>query len=211
VTARSKTLNGETAHPVGASTLRPARGHAPPVITLRAITSENWRAALDLVIAPEQMPLVSGSPAPVALALAKAFIRPGGSTVLPYGAYAGEQIVGFFALIHEAGRADRCWLNHFFIDSRHQRQGYGSAALRAIVDMLGEQCPQCRTVNLTVNPRNDAAQQLYQRFGFVDTGEEAYGEPWYRLELIASSDGRCAETDTGHEPSPQTNAPQAGR
>ncbi len=119
----------------------------------------------------------------MALALAKAYIKPGGANVAPFGIYADDQIVGFFVLVHEPGRTDRCWINHFFIDSRQQRRGYGYAALQAIVDMLRTQYPQCRSVNLTVNPRNLAAQQLYQRFGFADTGALAYGEPWYRLEL----------------------------
>jgi diamine N-acetyltransferase len=211
MTVRGNGADGERSRPAGTSERRRAPQHTPPIITLRAITSDNWRAALALNIAPEQMPFVSDSPAPVAIALAKAFIRPGGATVLPYGIYAGAQLVGFLALIHEAGRTDRCWINHFFIDSRQQREGYGSAALRALVGMLGEQCPQCRSVNLTVNPRNDAAQKLYQRFGFVDTGEEAYGEPWYRLALVASSDGRNADTDRGHEPGPRANAPHTER
>jgi len=157
--------------------------HDNPIVIVRAITSDNWRAALGLTVSPEQLPFISDSPAPVALALAKAFVQPGGITVAPFGIYAREQIVGFFALIYELGRSDRCWINHFFIDSRQQRRGYGSAALHAIVAMLRTQYPQCRSVNLTVNPSNHAAQHLYRGFGFGDTGEMAYGEPWYRLSL----------------------------
>ncbi len=162
---------------------RTPRDHDAPIVTVRAITSENWRAALDLAVSPEQLPFISDSPAPVALALAKAFVQPGGIRVAPFGIYTREQIIGFFALIHEFGRSDRCWINHFFIDSRQQRRGYGNAALRAIVAMLRMQYPQCRSVNLTVNPSNHAAQHLYRGFGFGDTGEMAYGEPWYRLSL----------------------------
>jgi diamine N-acetyltransferase len=160
-----------------------SRGPDAPLVTLRAIRSDNWRAALALTVLPEQLPFISDSPAPVALALAKAFVQPGNMTVTPLGIYAGDQIIGFFALLHEPGRGDRCWIIHFLIDSRHQRRGYGSAALHAIVAMLKEQYPHCQSVNLTVNPSNHAAQHLYRRFGFVETGEEAFGEPWYRLPL----------------------------
>jgi diamine N-acetyltransferase len=161
----------------------PASERDAPVVTIRPITSDNWRAALDLSVSPEQLPFVSGSPAPVALALAKAYIRPGGTAVTPFGIYAAEQIVGFFALMQEPGRADRCWINHLLIDSRYQRRGYGSAALRAIVGLLREQYPRCASINLTVSPCNHAAAHLYRRFGFVATGELAWGEPWYRLPL----------------------------
>jgi diamine N-acetyltransferase len=153
------------------------------MVSVRPITSDNWRAALALTVSPDQLPFVSGSPAPVALALAKAYIRPGGTTVTPFGIYAAEQIVGFFALLHEPGRADRCWLNHLLIDCRYQRRGYGSAALGAIVGLLGEQYPRCESLNLTVSPGNDAAARLYRRRGFVATGELVDGEAWYRLPL----------------------------
>ncbi len=102
---------------------------------------------------------------------------------MPFGIYVYEQIVGFFALIYAPARRDHYWINHFFIDSRHQRRGYGSAALRALVAVLRAQHPQCHSVNLTVNPSNHAAQHLYRRCGFADTGEVADGEPWYRLRL----------------------------
>lgn len=176
-------MEGELTQVAQESGQCPPSDRDAPIVTVRAITSDNWRAALDLTVSPEQLPFVSGSPAPVALALAKAYIKPGGTAVTPFGIYADEQIVGFFALIHERGRDDRCWINHLLIDSRYQRRGYGSAALRAIVGMLREQYPQCGSINLTVSPCNHVAAHLYRRFGFIETGELAYDEPWYRLPL----------------------------
>jgi len=183
VNAARNPMEGELTQVTQESGQSPPSDRDAPIVTVRAITSDNWRAALDLTVSPEQLPFVSGSPAPVALALAKAYIKPGGTAVTPFGIYAEEQIVGVFALIHEPGRADRCWINHLLIDSRYQRRGYGSAALHAIVGMLREQYPQCGSINLTVSPCNHVAAHLYRRFGFVATGDLAYGEPWYRLTL----------------------------
>jgi len=154
-----------------------------PPITLRDITQENWRDALALTLDPAQLPFVSGTTYPVALALAKAYIRPGGLPVAPFGIYAGDRLVGFFALTYEPGSADRYLLMHFLIDRYHQRCDYGAEALHALVALLRERFPTCESVSLTVHPDNHPARHLYTRFGFEDTETLLFGEPCYRLRV----------------------------
>ncbi len=152
-------------------------------VLLRDITAENWREALTLSLDPAQLPFVSDTACPVALALAKAYIRPGGLTVTPFGIYAGCTMVGFFALAYEPGSANRYLLMHFLIDRRHQRRGYGLGALQALVVLLHDRFPDCVSLDLTVHPDNHPAQVLYTRFGFEDTGSLLFGEPYYRLVM----------------------------
>lgn len=66
-------------------------------------------------------------------------------------------------------------LRAFFIDARWQGQGLGSAALRALLADLATRYPDARQLALTVSCNNDAAQALYRRHGFVDSGELYHG------------------------------------
>ncbi|MFC4620203.1 hypothetical protein ACFO4N_15940 [Camelliibacillus cellulosilyticus] len=63
-------------------------------ISLRKITFENWREALKLSVTPEQQQYVAAVTPPVAIALAKAYVRPGGKMVEPYAIYHFNQMVG---------------------------------------------------------------------------------------------------------------------
>jgi diamine N-acetyltransferase len=157
-------------------------------VTLKQITRDNWREAIALSVHPDQERFVAGMSPPVALALAKAYVRPSGMPVVPFAIYADERMVGFWSLTYEPGSADNYWINHFLIDRRYQGRGYGKAALAAIVAMLNDQHPLCRSVGLTVHPDNHVAQRLYQSFGFVDTQEIVYGELFYRLALGDSTE-----------------------
>jgi diamine N-acetyltransferase len=56
-------------------------------VELRKINSGNWREALGLSVFDDQLKFVASVSPPVAIALAKAYIRPDGRTVDPYGIY----------------------------------------------------------------------------------------------------------------------------
>src|SRR5689334_17316135 len=83
-------------------------------IAIRAVTSENWREALGLSVRPEQQRFISEYSPIAAIALAKAYVRPGGMIWAPYAIYADATMVGFFALAYEPDTTDQYWLFHFF-------------------------------------------------------------------------------------------------
>ncbi|WP_200804352.1 GNAT family N-acetyltransferase [Actinacidiphila paucisporea] len=60
------------------------------------------------------------------------------------------------------------WLEHFYLDPRHQGRGLGSAVLRTLLDRADEQHV---TVHLNVL-QGSAARRLYERHGFVVTAED---------------------------------------
>lgn len=155
-------------------------------VSLRPITAENWRAALELAVAPEQQRFVADHAPIAAIALAKAYVRAGGATWAPYGIYAGETLVGFVALAHAPDTPDECWVFHFFVDQRHQGRGYGTAALRCLIELVSREHPACRSLRQVVHPQNRAAQRLYTAAGFRPTGGERWGEPEYALALPAA-------------------------
>ncbi|HEY6540857.1 MAG TPA: GNAT family N-acetyltransferase, partial [Ktedonobacteraceae bacterium] len=117
-----------------------------------------------------------------AIALAKAYIRPGGLTWIPYAFYTDAAMIGFAELAYEPGSEENYWLFHFFIDSHYQGQGYGKQALQTLLQFIKEQFVECRAIYITVHPENERAIRLYTMAGFQPTGEERWGEPIYRLK-----------------------------
>jgi diamine N-acetyltransferase len=152
-------------------------------ITLREVTRENWRAALELSVRPDQQRFIADYSPVTAIALAKAYVHAEGMVWLPYGIYADDRLVGFFELAYQPGNPDQCWIYHFFIDQREQGKGYGKAALHTVIHSVKECHPACRSIRLIVHPDNVSAQRLYLGAGFQATGEEMYGEPVYALAL----------------------------
>lgn len=157
-----------------------------PDITICEVTRDNWQAALRLAVYPEQQRFIADYTPIVAIALAKAYIRPGGLTWLPYAFYAGTTMIGFAELAYEPGSAENYWLFHFFIDSHFQGQGYGKQALQTLLHFVKEHFVECRAIYITVHPENERAIHLYTAAGFQATGEDRWEEPVYKLSLLTS-------------------------
>jgi diamine N-acetyltransferase len=152
-------------------------------LSLREVTRENWRAALDLAVLPEQQRFIADSVPVAAIALAKAYIRPAGLVWVPYAFYADTEMVGFTELAYEPESVDNYWIFHFFIDHRLQGRGYGKAALRLFLQFVQDHHPQCQALRLTVHPENEHAQHLYTSMGFQPTGDTLNDESVYRLSF----------------------------
>ena len=150
---------------------------------LQEVTRENWRAALRLAVYPEQQRFIAEHVPIAAIALAKAYIRPGGLIWVPYAFYDNQEMVGFTELAYEPESKENYWIFHFFIDRHYQRRGYGKRALHLFLQFIKEHHPQCQAIQLTVHPENVSAQHLYTDAGFLLTGAELGYEPVYRLAV----------------------------
>jgi diamine N-acetyltransferase len=139
-----------------------------------------------LTVHPDQQCFVADYAPIAAIALAKAFIRPGGLIWKPYAIYVGAALVGFAELAYAAGSLDCYWIYHFFIDRRYQGKGYGKAALRALIDLVKAQHLCCQQIKLTVHPQNRRALALYTGFGFRPTGATLCEELVYALRVRAA-------------------------
>ena len=64
-----------------------------------------------------------------------------------------------------------CWLGGVLVDAAHQGRGYGRAAVREALSVLGER-PSASGFALSYDPENSVARGLYASLGFVETGEE---------------------------------------
>jgi diamine N-acetyltransferase len=152
-------------------------------LSLQEVTREHWHATLELAVFPEQQHFIAAYVPIAAIALAKAYIRPGGLVWVPYAFYANTQIVGFTELAYEPESLDNYWIFHFFIDRHYQGRGYGKEALHLFLQFIRNHHPQCQALHLTVHPENAHAQHLYTSAGFQPTGALFSGEPVYRLSL----------------------------
>ncbi|MGF7014935.1 GNAT family N-acetyltransferase [Ornithinibacillus bavariensis] len=148
-------------------------------ICIRLITSDNWREALELSVHDEQQRFVASVNPPVAIALAKAYIKPGGKMVEPYGIYNQNKMVGFFNLHYTPDSKDDYWLFHFFIDKRFQRRGLGRKALNELIRHIKNSNPSCNRLNLTVHPENEAGRLFYLKFGFSEDNTMTFDEPTF--------------------------------
>ncbi len=148
-------------------------------LVIQPVTRDNWRAMLDLAVAPEQQRFVAGY-APVALVgLAKAYVQPGGRLWLPLAFYDGDRPLGFVMLAADADQPEAVWIYHFFIDQRYQGQGVGQAAAALLVAHITAAYPTAERVYLTVHPENRRGQRLYLSAGFRPAGETVDDEPVY--------------------------------
>ena len=150
------------------------------MVTLREITRENWREALQLSVHPDQQRFVADYQPIVLVGLAKAYVSPLGLTWLPYAIYADAVLVGLLALVLNVDHSDDCWVFHFFVDQRFQNKGYGKAALIELINVVNQTQPGYAGISLVVHPENHVARHLYASVGFKPTGAERWEQPEYR-------------------------------
>ncbi|SIE62388.1 Spermine/spermidine acetyltransferase [Mycobacteroides abscessus subsp. abscessus] len=71
------------------------------------------------------------------------------------------------------------------IGHQYQGQGYSGPVLKAVIDEMAESM-ECSEIYITVIHNNDKAIKMYEKAGFVPTGEVEEGhhpEPVYCLKL----------------------------
>ncbi|GAB4516860.1 MAG: GNAT family N-acetyltransferase [Anaerolineae bacterium] len=142
-------------------------------VTLRDITSENWRECAALQAA-DDLPI-----APNAHALAQACYEPD-QHLVPLGVYAGGQMVGF-AMYGTPGDAPLYAITHLMID---QRFGgiYERAALEVLIKRLSA-LPDCDMIFASYPPEHSRLAALYGSVGFVDEGMRSGSDVVVRLPI----------------------------
>jgi len=149
------------------------------------IDRKNWRVALEVRVADDQLRFVADHQ-PIALViLAKSYVGAGGWEWEPLAYETGTvtateagEVVGVLGLAYGSAGAQ---LVNLAIDHRHQRSGLGAAAMMAVIERVRVR-PR-RFLSLAVHPDNHAAQGLYRKVGFTPTGELQGGEPVWAIDL----------------------------
>lgn len=135
-------------------------------VDLKPITESNFIDAFNLKLAPGQEEFVSH---PIR-SLAQAYVYR--TQCQPFGIYADEKMVGYVMVIYDYDIPEYdIW--HMMIDESEQGKGYGSKALDLLIDYIKTKpFGDSDRVTLTCNKKNPQAQKLYEKKGFVLTGNE---------------------------------------
>ena len=146
------------------------------MLRLVEIDRYNYLPVLDLRVSPEQESLVASNQ----YSLAQAYAQP---ECVPLALYAENRPVGFamYALDEDD---HQYWIYRLMIDQRHQRKGYGRAAMELLIDRIrGLSDEEHTCVFISFEPENQIARRLYESLGFLPDGRIMYGEVVYRLAL----------------------------
>jgi diamine N-acetyltransferase len=102
----------------------------------------------------------------------------------PFAIQCDERIVGFTMFAFDDDYEDpndRYWLWRFMIDNNLQGKGYGTAALRVIIQYFRDH--GANNIRLSTKETNTMALSLYRKAGFRETGEMNGEEIVLQLDL----------------------------
>ena len=133
------------------------------VVSLREMTSENFKPVLNLGVTPDQQRFIATNDRSIAEAhfSDQAWYR---------AIYADEEPVGFVMVADEfcGTKADpdqNCGLWRFMIDAHYQRMGFGTKALELVVEHVRSH-PDAEILLMSYIPANRAAENFFMKFGF---------------------------------------------
>ena len=145
-------------------------------IEFRKITEENFKAIIDMK-QPEGQNFVASN----AVSLAQAWLYYENHDVYPFAIYHEDCVVGFMMLDEDLEeRSMTIW--RIMIAMEHQNKGYGTQALKNIIDLIKES-GKYDAITLDYVIGNEHAKHIYEKLGFVPTGEISDGEVVMRLDL----------------------------
>ena len=101
----------------------------------------------------------------------------------PFAICGDGKVIGFTMFAFEEDYEDpndRTWLWRFMIDEASQGKGYGTAALKRIIQYFRDH--GANNIRLSTKESNTNALAMYRRAGFRDTGE------WNGEEIVLQLD-----------------------
>ncbi|MBQ6542177.1 MAG: GNAT family N-acetyltransferase [Lachnospiraceae bacterium] len=134
------------------------------MIRLTEITEENWLEAASLSVKEEQKAFLA--PAVGIIARGYVYRNCGGRVIV----IQNDDVIVGLALVREFTDIPLGYdLQQFMIDGRYQGRGYGSAALKLILDELHAEAHYDH-VEVCVKKADTEAIRLYEKHGFTDSG-----------------------------------------
>lgn len=127
------------------------------MINLKVINEDNFLDAFQLKLADEQEKYVSNH----IRSLAQAYVYR--KQCQPFGIYDGDEMVGYVMVIYDYDIPEYdIW--HMMIDASRQGRGYGSEALRLVLEYIKTKpFGDSNRVTLTCNKDNQVALELYHK------------------------------------------------
>ena len=102
-----------------------------------------------------------------------------GNPVYPFAICLDKKVIGFVMIGHDDydDEEDPEFLKNYFIwrfmiDKKYQGKGYGKEALKLALEFIKtEPCGEAKACFLSYELENEAARNLYKKFGFVELHE----------------------------------------
>ena len=134
------------------------------MVKLIGVTEDNWMDIAALSVREHQKDYV----APAIGILARGYVYRGCNAKIY--AFENDGVIVGTALVREFTDEPPGYdLQQFMVDARYQNKGYGSQALRLILDKLRAE-NHYDHVELCVKKADTEAIHLYEKYGFVDSG-----------------------------------------
>ena len=149
------------------------------VVRLQEIDETNWMEVVLLTTQEDGVPRICEEfVTSNALSIVQALYE---QTWTVKAVYCGRKPVGFvmYGFCEEQNYYE---ILRLMIDYNHQGKGFGSIALRLVIEER-EEIEDCEEIYLRVNPKNETGKKIYEKNGFVNTGQMIGGEELYCLEL----------------------------
>jgi diamine N-acetyltransferase len=144
-------------------------------IRLKEIDKDNWQECIQLKVQESQVNYIPSN----LYSVAEAQFEDG---IKLLGIFLEETMVGFASyILDDQGDMN---LYKFMIDQVHQGKGYGKAALLVLMEQIKKDAVK-KEVWLSLHPDNEAAIQLYKKYGFEQesTGLEAEDEIFFKFSF----------------------------
>jgi len=131
-------------------------------VILRSITVENWKECIELQVCDDQKDFIPSN----LHSIAEAQVYPRAVSLAIYNDE--DQMVGF--AMYGVDEVSGKWkVFRMMIDRAHQGNGYGRAAMEAVIERLAGR-PDCDEILIAYKLTNEAARELYADLGFVEQG-----------------------------------------
>ena len=146
-------------------------------LSARPVTAKNWRELAKLKVHDDQAHFVASN----VYSIAEAQFgddEPDGShwDMYPHGIYDGDTPVGFFMYGYNFSYPKfQAYIIRLMVDENHQAKGYGYFGMKTMLEIF-QADPRIHAVGISYEPNNELARKLYERIGFVETGEMLDGE-----------------------------------
>lgn len=142
------------------------------MVSLKEIDRSNFFDVIKLSVADEQREFVATNL--FSLAQAKAFPE-----CVCLAIYHDDVLVGFTMYCIDQ-EDHEYWIYRLMIDTKHQSNGYGKAAMERLIERIKED-KQHQVIYISFEPDNIWAKLLYEKLGFEEDGRVIDGEVVYKL------------------------------
>lgn len=152
------------------------------MIAFKAITEENFGAIIKMKKSDEDRFV-----APNSVSLAQAWLYRDDGDVFPFAIYADETLVGFM-MLEEDREEEKLWLWRIVIAPEHERKGYATAAIDLLL-RLARESGKYKGLYLDCAKANTGARRVYDRLGFMPTGEINHGDVEMCIPFAGEKEG----------------------